>query len=298
MSDAKSSLILASMRLLAGWPLRALHAVGAPLGWIVYLASPSYRARFRANAAQAGVPWSRARDAIPAAGRLLTELPTLWLRPADAALPVPVSWQGGELIEQAQAAGRGLVMLTPHLGCFEAIGQSYAQRYGAGRGAMTVLYRPARKPWLRPLVEAARRRPGLDAAPATLAGVRQMLRALKRGEVVGLLPDQVPPEGMGVWAPFFGRPAYTMTLAARLAQQSGAALLFVWGERLPRGAGYRVRVSAPDAPLPADALEAATAINRAMEQLILQCPEQYLWGYHRYKPPRRDAPAAAASEAA
>jgi len=298
MSDAKSLLILALMRLLAGWPLRWLHALGAPIGWAVYLASPSYRARFRDNVAQAGVSWDRARGAIPAAGRLMTELPILWLRPPEAALPVPVAWQGGEMIEQAQAAGRGLVMLTPHLGCFEAIGQSYAQRYGAGRGAMTVLYRPARKPWLRPLVEAARRRPGLDAAPATLAGVRQMLRALRRGEVVGLLPDQVPPEGMGLWAPFFGRPAYTMTLAARLVQQSGAALLFVWGERLPRGAGYRVRVSAPECELPASPLEAASAINRSMEQLILQCPEQYLWGYHRYKQPRGEARAATPGERA
>jgi KDO2-lipid IV(A) lauroyltransferase len=218
-------------RFLAHVPLRWLHACGAPLGWLVYWASPSYRARFRANIAQAGVPWAHARDAIAAAGRLMMELPPLWLRAPDAPLPVPVHWQGGALIEAAQAAGHGLVMLTPHLGCFEAIGQSYAQRYGAGRGAMTVLYRPARKPWLRDLVEAARRRPGLDAAPATLAGVRQMIRALRRGEVVGLLPDQVPPEGLGVWAPFFGKPAYTMTLAARLVQQTGAALLLVWGER-------------------------------------------------------------------
>ena len=297
MSDAKSSLILASMRLLAGWPLRWLHAVGAPLGWIVYAASPSYRARFRANAQQAGVPWARARQAIPAAGRLMTELPALWLRPADAALPVPVTWEGGELIEQAQVAGRGLVMLTPHLGCFEAIGQSYAQRYGTGRGAMTVLYRPARKPWLRPLVEAARRRPGLDAAPATLAGVRQMLRALKRGEVVGLLPDQVPPEGMGVWAPFFGQPAYTMTLATRLVQQTGAVPLLIWGERLARGAGYCVHVSELGTALPtgegsnseAAQAESAAIVNRAMERLILQCPQQYLWGYNRYKSPRSAA---------
>jgi KDO2-lipid IV(A) lauroyltransferase len=151
---------------------------------------------------------------------------------------------------------------------------------------MTVLYRPARKPWLRDLVEAARRRPGLDAAPATLAGVRQMMRALKRGEVIGLLPDQVPPEGLGVWAPFFGQPAYTMTLASRLVQQTGAALLLVWGERLPRGAGYRVRVSELAEPLPHDPVAAAAAINRAMEHLILQCPQQYLWGYHRYKQPR------------
>ncbi|HOX67924.1 MAG: lysophospholipid acyltransferase family protein [Rhizobacter sp.] len=277
------------VRFMAHFPLRWLHAIGAPVGWLVYWASPSYRRRFRANVAQAGVPWAQARDAIAASGRMMMELPPLWLRPPDEPLPVRVQWQGGELIEAAQAAGRGLVMLTPHLGCFEAIGQSYAQRYGAGRGAMTVLYRPARKPWLRDLVEAARRRPGLDAAPATLAGVRQMIRALRRGEVVGLLPDQVPPEGLGVWAPFFGKPAYTMTLAARLVQQTGAALLLVWGERLPRGEGYCVRVSELGDALPADAADAAAVINRAMEGLILQCPQQYLWGYQRYKRPRRGA---------
>jgi KDO2-lipid IV(A) lauroyltransferase len=277
------------LRFFAQVPLRWLHAIGAPVGWLVYGASPKYRRRFRAKVAQAGVPWKQARGAIGAAGRMMMELPPLWLRPPDAPLPVPVQWQGGDLIEAAQAAGRGLVMLTPHLGCFEAIGQSYAQRYGAGRGAMTVLYRPARKTWLRGLVEAARRRPGLDAAPATLSGVRQMIRALKRGEVVGLLPDQVPPEGLGVWAPFFGRPAYTMTLAARLVQQTGAALLLVWSERLPRGAGYCVRVSELGEDLPADGTAAAAVINRAMEALILQCPQQYLWGYHRYKRPRRNA---------
>ncbi len=276
----------ALMRFLAHVPLRWLHAVGVPLGWLVFAASPSYRRRFRANAEHAGVPWAAARGAIASGGRALMELPVLWLRPPDAALPVAVEWQGSELIEQAHAAGRGLVLLTPHLGCFEVIGQSYAQRHGAGRGAMTVLYRPARKPWLRDLVEAARRRPGLDAAPATLAGVRQMMRALKRGEVIGLLPDQVPPEGLGVWAPFFGQPAYTMTLASRLVQQTGAALLLVWGERLPRGAGYLVRVSELAEPLPHDPVAAAVAINRAMEHLILQCPQQYLWGYHRYKQPR------------
>lgn len=274
------------MRLLAGWPLVLLHAAGGALGWVAFLASPNYRRRFRANAAQAGVPWSQARPAVAAAGRLIMELPPLWARPANAPLPMAVIWHGGELIEQAQAAGRGLVMLTPHLGCFEAIGQSYASRFGSGRGAMTVLYRPARQPWLRDLVEAARRRPGLDAAPATLGGVRQMIRALKRGEVVGLLPDQVPPEGLGVWVPFFGRPAYTMTLAGRLVQQTGAALLLVWGERLPRGGGYRVRVSELGEPLPADPVRAAETVNRAMERLILQCPQQYLWGYHRYKSPR------------
>lgn len=283
-----SRFLIALMRVLAGWPLWLLHAVGAPLGRAVFLLSPSYRARFKANAAQAGVPWAEASRAIPAAGCMLTELPPLWLRPAGAPLPAPVEWQGAELIDAALAAGRGLLMLTPHLGCFEASAQSYAERWGA-RSAITVLYRPARKPWLRPLVETARRRPGLDAAPATLAGVRQMMRALKRGDAVGLLPDQVPPEGLGVWAPFFGRPAYTMTLAARLVQQTGCALLLVWCERLAGGAGYRAHVSELGEPLPADPAAAATVINRAMERLIRQCPQQYLWGYHRYKQPRAQA---------
>lgn len=113
-----------------------------------------------------------------------------------------------------------------------------------------------------------------------------MLRALRRGEAVGLLPDQVPPEGLGLWAPFFGREAYSMTLAARLAQQSGAAVLLAWSERLPRGQGFVVHVQERAAPLPADLPLAVAALNADMEQLIRRCPAQYLWGYARYKAPR------------
>ena len=280
------------MRALASWPLRRLHAWGGLAGWLAYAASPGYRARVRAHAELAGVPWAKAREAVAAAGRLVFELPPLWSRPVGMPLPMPVQWEGLALVEQALARGRGMVLLTPHMGCFEVAGQSWAERHGDRFGAMTVLYRPARKPWLRPIVEASRRRPYLDPAPATLAGVRQMLRALKRGETVGLLPDQVPPEGQGVWAPFFGKPAYTMTLAGRLVQQTGAALLLLWGERLPRGGGYRIHVSAMTEALPDDPRAAAAAINRAMERLILQCPEQYLWGYARYKAPRRERAAA------
>jgi KDO2-lipid IV(A) lauroyltransferase len=292
------------MRLLAGWPLWLLHGLGAPLGWIVYLVSPSYRARFRANAAQAGVPWKQARGAIAAAGRMVMELPPLWLRPAAAPLPAAVQWEGAEHMQRALAPGRGLLLLTPHMGAFEVSSQSYAERYGESLAPLTVLFRPARKPWLRGLVDDARRRPRLETAPASLTGVRQMIRALRRGEAVGLLPDQVPPDGQGVWAPFFGRPAYTMTLAARLVQQTGCAWLVLWTERLPAGRGYRVRVSRPGEPLPVEPVAAATAINAAMEELIRSCPQQYLWGYHRYKAPRGGAAgegtggAAAGSDAA
>ena len=96
-------------------------------------------------------------------------------------------------------------LLTPHLGCFEICAQAYAERL-AQYGPITVLYRPAKQPWLREVMEAtARGARALATAPASLAGVRQMIRALRRGETVGLLPDQVPPSGQGVWAPFFGQ---------------------------------------------------------------------------------------------
>ncbi|MBK6865334.1 MAG: lysophospholipid acyltransferase family protein [Ideonella sp.] len=285
------------MRTILAWlsrrPLWFLHAIGAALGWLTWALSPSYRRRFGAHAALAGVAPAAARRAVAEAGRMVLELPYLWLRPAGAPLAPPVAMPGAEHIDAALAAGRGIVFLTPHLGCFEVTAQAYAERYGAAHGPITVLYRPARKRVLREVVDSARARPHLAAAPATLAGVRQMIRALRRGEAVGLLPDQVPPEGMGVWVPFFGQPAYTMTLAARLVQQTGATPLLAWGERLAHGRGYVVHISALAEPLPLTdpaAPEAcAAAINRAMEGLIRQCPQQYLWGYNRYKTPRADA---------
>lgn len=282
------------LRWLARRPLRLLHALGAALGWLVWLLSPHYRRRLAANAALAGVGVRERRAAVAEAGRMSLETARLWLRPPGAPLPDPVQWEGAALLEQALEAGRGVVLLTPHLGSFEVCAQAYAERFGA-RQPLTVLYRPARNASLRELEETARARPHLATAPATLAGVRQLLRALRRGETIGLLPDQVPPVGMGVWAPFFGRPAYTMTLAARLLRQSGARAIAIWGERLPRGAGFRVRVSELAEPLPepppadeaAAALADATAINRSMERLIALAPAQYLWGYHRYKHPRQ-----------
>ena len=115
----------------------------------------------------------------------------------------------------------------------------------------------------------------------------QMLKALKSGEAVGLLPDQVPPQGLGVWAPFFGRQAYTMTLSTRLAQQTGATILLAWGERLPWGRGYRVHFRPWAGAVADDPASAAAQVNAHMEGLIRECPRQYLWGYARYKHPRR-----------
>ena len=268
-------------RILSHLPLWALHGIGWALGWIAFLASGDYRRRFLENAAFAGVERRPKLAAVGESGRLIAELPRLWL-----GRPVPVFWDGAEHVEAALAQAKGIVFLTPHLGCFEIAAQAYAARYGVTGQPMTVLFRPPRKAWLHEVVMQSRQRPGLATASTTLAGVRQLIKALKSGQCVGLLPDQVPPEGLGVWAPFFGKPAYTMTLSARLALQTGATVLVAWGERLTWGRGFVVHVMPLSQTLSTDMTEAAAQINCAMERLILQKPQQYLWGYARYKAPK------------
>ena len=277
--------------LLSSWPLAVLHPLGSVLGWLAYLLSPSYRRHVRAHTGQAGLSRWQRWQAVAHAGRMVAELPRLWL-----GAPLPCRIEGEACVEQAYAAGRGILYLTPHQGCFELSAQAAARRWSAERGPITVLYRPARQAWLAKVMETARNRPGMLAVPTTLAGVRQMIKALRRGEAVGLLPDQVPPDGQGLWAPFFGRDAYTMTLAVRLAQQTGAAVVLVRCERLPWGRGFVTHFEPLAQPL-SDQLDVAVVqINQAMEHLIRQCPEQYLWGYARYKQPRAEAaPAAGAA---
>ncbi|HYW56075.1 MAG TPA: lysophospholipid acyltransferase family protein [Polaromonas sp.] len=276
-------------RFLSHWPLRVLHAVGAGLGWLVWAASPTYRAQFRANVAQAGFPFETARPAIGEAGRFVGELPKLWMRPPDESCLGNVQIEGRDIASQAFNLGKGVIFFGPHCGSFELGPQALAELYGP----ITAIYRPARKPWLARLELLARSRPGFTVVPASLSSIRLMLKALKNNQAVALLTDQVPPEGQGVWAPFFGKPAYTMTLAARLALQSGATLLPVSCERLPRGRGYFLKIwPAVEGVQPsgqADLLDAVTRINRAIEAIVLSQPGQYLWGYARYKTPREDA---------
>ena len=213
---------------------------------------------------------------------MVAELPRLWL-----GKPVPVKMSGTEYIDDALAAGRGILFLTPHMGCFEITARAYADRYGSRSGkGMTVLFRPPRQPWLRTVVEQARQRPGLDTAPTTLAGVKQLVKALRSGGAVGLLPDQVPPLGQGVWASFFGKPAYTMTLGPRLARTGETVVLLAWGERLAWGRGYVVHVMPFSRTLPPEPEQACVVINQTMEEVIAACPSQYMWGYNRYKAPK------------
>ena len=265
---------------LARLPLPLLHNLGALAGWLAWLLSATYRRNFSVHIEQAGLTQAKTA-AIAEAGKALLELPKIWLRPQQEVVGRVVRVSGWELVEDAWRQGRGILFLTPHLGCFEITAQYYA-----ARKPMTVLYRRPKQDWLAPLIEEGRGA-NLKLAPADLSGVRRLLKALKSGEAVGMLPDQVPGNGEGAWLPFFGRPAYTMTLAARLAQSvpGGATVLLAYGERLHYGAGFHLKLFALSAPLAGDLTQRATQLNRELEALIRQCPAQYLWGYNRYKVP-------------
>ena len=278
-------------------PLWLAHGIGAVLGWVVFALSPTYRGRFLANSKLAGYTFAEVKGAVASSGRLVAELPKLWMSTTgknQGKAEAPFTWRGAEHIEAAYAAGKGVVFLTPHLGSFEMIGQAWGQDFAARFGNFTVLFRPARKAWLAELVANSRNRPGLATVPTNLSGVRQMIKALRKGEAVGLLPDQVPPDGMGLWTPFFGKNAYTMTLAARLSVQTGATVLVGYGERLSFGRGFVLHIS----PLTeinqsnqrfSDDMEVAVKqMNTEMETLIRRCPTQFLWGYGRYKEPRKE----------
>ncbi len=272
-------------------PLWLAHGIGAALGWLVFAVSPTYRRRFLANSRQAGYTFGQVAGAVASTGRMVGELPRLWMGTRGkrtGIAEVPFTWHQLENVQNAYAKGKGVILLTPHLGCFEIVAQAWAQQFSAQLGPMTALYRPARKVWMQALVANSRSRKGLQTVPTNLTGVRQMIKALRKGEAVGLLPDQVPPDGMGLWAPFFGKDAYTMTLAARLAAQTGATVLVGWGQRLPWGRGYNIHFYELDQGLTDNLDDAVQRMNRAMEALIRGCPTQYLWGYGRYKSPRKE----------
>jgi KDO2-lipid IV(A) lauroyltransferase len=272
------------LRLIGNLPLPLLHALGTVLGWAIYGISPTYRRNLRANLQQAGYSDARTRrEAIAAAGKMLAELPALWFRPHAKVAALVREVDGLDQALAARAQGKPLLFLTPHMGCFEVTSQ-----YAALHMPITVLYRPPKMGWLEPLMLQGRNRPNVRLVPADVSGVRAIFRALKEGEAVGFLPDQVPSEGEGDWAEFFGRPAYTMTLAAKLAEREGVRCFLAFGRRLPRGRGYAIVLRPLPPAQPGE--RPARHLNRALEELVRECPGQYLWSYNRYKVPKDARP--------
>lgn len=268
--------------LISRLPLAWLQAVGGAFGLLAARLPGRYGRRLRENFRHAfpDATDEMIAEAARSTGRMMLEMPYFWSRPVIKADLYDFNELVWPALDRLQDQGRGLIVLTPHLGCFEVLPQSYAMRR-----PVTALFKPPHQPWLRDWIERMRNRHNMTMAPANSRGVRMLVKALKRGEAIGILPDQVPAGGEGTWAPFFGRPAYTMTLVQRLQQSSGAPIAIVASIRLPRGRGYRAYLRVIEELLPQNPSDAAAVINRTIEELVRIEPTQYLWGYNRYKHP-------------
>ena len=270
-------LLLAAFSLL---PLPAVHGLGVCLGWLGSMLSFKYARLTKINLQSSGIyqdeiEFKRAvRQNIGESGKALLETLAIWFRNDKRQLSLVRSFDGWNHIEAGLASGKGIIFLTPHMGCFEI-----TSLYVATRHPVTVLYRPPRHAWMLPLMNMGRKRGKIILAQANIHGVKQLLQAIKRGEAIGMLPDQAPLEGEGEWAPFFGRPAYTMTLVSKLAKKTGAQVLMVFGERLSYGRGYDIHIR----PIADGGINTPTLLNTEIERTVMQCPTQYLWGYDRYK---------------
>jgi KDO2-lipid IV(A) lauroyltransferase len=281
----KYYLILVTLRLGAALPLPLLHAIGHLTGTLLSIIPNRLRSttvrHIQACFPEMSRPAQRqlVRDSLIETAKTLTESGALWLRPAEQSLQLIRKVDGRERVDAALQKGRGVILATPHLGSWEAAGL-----YGAARFHMTCLYRPLRIRKLERLVRESRERPGAHYVTTSAAGIRALYRVLEEGGTTAMLPDQEPRAGNGIFAPFFGIPAWSGVLLTRMARRTGATVVFAWCERLPHGRGYHLHFrDAPGEIVSPDPAVATRAINEAVEQLIRECPQQYQWAYRRFK---------------
>ena len=276
----KHKILTLLLKLLATLPLPVVHYLGSALGWATYLSYKKYANLIITNLTLSQLNKDNVglkktlHCNISETGKSFLETFAIWFKDYSNLKKWYEGCTGWEHVESALAKGKGIIFLTPHLGCFEITSLYYGQFH-----PITVLFRPPRQNWLMPLISQGRERGKVNLAPANAQGVKSLLHALKRGEAIGILPDQAPHEGEGEWAPFFGRPAYTMTLASKLAKKSGAQVLMAFGERLANGRGYHIHIE----PIISGGVSSPKLLNQEIEKAIAQCPSQYMWVYDRYK---------------
>lgn len=278
------ALLYASLRVIGRCPLRLVHTLGAAFGWLSWLRHGRTRRIAERNLSfvltqeSAESRQRLARASLVETGKALAEVAAIWgQRPMDALAQVR-EVRGRELFDAALAAGRGLIVAAPHLGCWELLNY-----WLAAQTPLAILYRAPRHAALEPLLLRARGALPVEQVRAEGAGVRTLYKRLAAGGVVGILPDQQPRQGEGTQAPFFGVPAPTMVLLPRLAERTGASVLFSFVERLPRGAGYRVHfLPAPAGIAGADIEAACAALNRGVEDCVRLAFTQYQWTYKRW----------------
>lgn len=265
---------------LADLSLPRLHQFGTWVGTLLYYLNPSARRMSRANIKQSRLLDNAEPNLLKQFlkqnaqenGKAILETLAIWSKSDHEIRALVKNVSNWQCVEDALSQKKGIIFLTPHMGCFEITSIYYGSRH-----PITVLFRPPKLKFLLPLILRGRQRTGVSLAEANAGGVRKLMQALKKGEAVGILPDQVPKSGEGEWADFFGKPAYTMTLASKLAEKTGATVIMAFGERLENGEGYAIHLTK------VDSIATPALLNQAIERQIAQKPAQYLWQYNRYK---------------
>ena len=280
-----SLLIKGSLRILSWIPLSALHLMADGLGALVYLLPTGTRRITLINLARVfpdmPAPERRhlARRSIQETIKTGLELGHVWYGSLENILGKVVQVTGREYIDRARVDGKGVIYAAPHLGSWEVLGI-----YVSTLTPITTLYKPPKIKGLNQIVAASRARAGAELVATDRHGVVRLTRALLQGGSTGILPDQQPRAAGGVFAPFFGIPAYTMTLLPKLAAKTGAVVLLAYAERLPGGRGYRIVFRPADDGIDdTDLIRAATALNHSVEQCVRALPEQYQWEYKRFR---------------
>lgn len=207
-------------------------------------------------------------------GKTILEAFAIWTSKEKRILGWIKEVKGLDAIEKAQKNKKGIIFLTPHLGCYEITSIYYGSKF-----PLTVLYRPPRQKWLINLIKKGRQKGFQTLAPTDRSGVRKILSALKKNEAIGILPDQAANKGEGEWVDFFGRPAYTMVLVSKLVNKTGANVIMTFGERLGNGKGFKIHFETIDP----DAVSTPSKLNKLLEREIRKAPTQYLWNYDKHK---------------
>lgn len=261
-------------------PLPVIHGLGFIFGVIAVSLRPRLRREIRDNLRAAGLDkdfmWLRVGAEL---GKTLAEVLPIWLRPLNQALYWIRRCEGWEHVEAAIARGKGVVVLSPHLGCQELAGLYFAPRFPT-----VALYRPPREAWAHTLMKHGRQKCLGRIVEPNAQGVRTLLKSLRRNEFVFILPDQTANTGEGEWLPFFKRYAFMPILPYRLLQATDATPLLVYCERLPWGRGYHMHIEAV-ADLPKDTAAAGRTMNAKIEAAIERLPTQYLWNYRLFRVP-------------
>jgi len=266
-------------------PLSAAYGLGNALAYLSYLFPSKLKRTLKTNISLC-FPELTTKDQERLSRqnwiemvKSIAESGALWTKDKKTLSNLILKVSGEEVLADAISKGRGVILAVPHLGSWEIVGVYCALRYPT-----TTLYRPARLKKLNQFICAARQRFGSALAPTNNQGIRTLLRALKNNELAAILPDQDPGNEGNVFAPFFGISTSTMTLLPRLANKSGATIVFVYAERLPKPYGFNIYfLPAPDDIASPDLVLAATQLNRGIEQCIRQLPTQYIWTYKRFK---------------